>query len=71
MQDLSRCRWVSTKPLETRRPFRSIVLLASSSRGAIAAILPATMPISQGSALVDSRVLQDEVHGHPRCQALA
>ena len=24
-----------------------------------------------GSALVDSRVLQDEVHGHPRCQALA
>ena len=24
-----------------------------------------------GSALIDSRVLQDEVHGHPRCQALA
>src|SRR5690349_19604308 len=46
MQDLSRCRWVSTKPGETSRPPMSSISPSAASCGAIAAILPHAIPIS-------------------------
>ena len=48
MQDLSRWMWVSMKPGVTRRPSTSISRPSAARPGSMAAMRPASMPMSTG-----------------------